>query len=152
MLQVSLDLFRLDVGRYPSTNEGLDVLIFRPDEIYENIWKGPYLPKNKLPKDPWENDYIYAYDAHNNRVLLYSYGQDGESKSAGNDFDDINNWDESRKWDKKPIDKELLFFLGLIILIIINAYLLKKQKRKLIHNQEAQVDSQGTRVLNNRDS
>ena len=147
MLETSLDLFRLDVGRYPSTKEGLGVLIFRPDDIDENIWKGPYLPKNKLPKDLWGNDYNYLFDANNDRVFIYSFGEDGISKSEGKDRDDINNWSETRGgkdyYNKRPIDK---VFWGLIISILLNAFLLRRYKKRLIHNQEAQVDSQSTRV------
>ena len=140
MLETALDLFRLDVGRYPSTKEGLDALIIVPSDIDENNWKGPYLPKNILPKDPWGNDYNYMFDADNDRVFIYSFGEDGISKTEGKDCDDINNWGETCEdyYNKRPIDK---VFWGLIILIIINAYLLRKQKKKLIHNQEAQVDS-----------
>src|SRR5512138_3958968 len=56
MLSTALDLFHLDVGRYPSDEEGLKVLYSRPDNLPS--WSGPYLDK-PAPKDPWGRDYVY---------------------------------------------------------------------------------------------
>ncbi len=56
-LDKSLELFKLDVGRYPTTEEGLDALVKRPGAV--NGWNGPYI-KGELPKDPWGNAYRYA--------------------------------------------------------------------------------------------
>ena len=53
----ALDAFRLDMGRYPTTNEGLQALIAQPGGATR--WNGPYLRKNIIPKDPWGNDYQY---------------------------------------------------------------------------------------------
>lgn len=74
-LAAGLDLFKLDVGRYPNVSEGLRVLV----EATGNIpgWNGPYLRKNKLPKDPWGRDYIYVLPGQKNEYDLYTYGLDG---------------------------------------------------------------------------
>src|SRR5262245_52876065 len=58
-LSTSLELFKLDVGRYPSEREGLDALIARPGTTAN--WNGPYLQKNKVPADPWGQPYHYRY-------------------------------------------------------------------------------------------
>lgn len=82
---VALDLYELDNGRYPNTEEGLNALITKPGSV--NNWNGPYLKKR--PIDPWGNEYKYASPGtHNNDYDLYSFGPDG---SEGND--DITNWE-----------------------------------------------------------
>ena len=55
----TLDLFKLDVGRYPETSEGLQALVAAPASVGDR-WHGPYLKKKSVPKDPWGNDYQYA--------------------------------------------------------------------------------------------
>jgi general secretion pathway protein G len=52
-----LDLYKLDVGDYPSTQDGLQALITKPDDA--STWAGPYLKSNNLPLDPWEHPYLY---------------------------------------------------------------------------------------------
>ena len=56
-IAAGLDLFKLDVGRYPDTAEGLKVLVEAPDGM--RGWNGPYLRKKKVPMDPWNRDYVY---------------------------------------------------------------------------------------------
>lgn len=96
---MALDTFAEDCGRYPSSSEGLAGLLRRPDDVPEALWKGPYLDSDSIPVDRWGRDYVYSFPGtHNtNRFDLYSYGPDGTSKSAGNDPDDINNWDSERR-------------------------------------------------------
>ena len=72
-LDKSLELFKLDVGRYPSTEEGLDALMKRPGSV--NGWNGPYL-KGELPKDPWGNAYRYT-NPGNGSFEIVSLGSDG---------------------------------------------------------------------------
>ncbi|HNQ34835.1 MAG TPA: type II secretion system major pseudopilin GspG [bacterium] len=88
-LEAALDLFEVDAGRYPSTEEGLEALVEVPAQL-EN-WKGPYI-KRGVPKDPWGNPYVYTSpgDNNSNSYDLYSYGPDG--KDGGDD--DIDNWSE----------------------------------------------------------
>src|SRR5262245_21544061 len=73
--ETSIDLFRLDVGRLPSAEEGLDVLVRAPAE--EPGWLGPYLARDVLPTDPWGRPYAYEVDAAGERYRLASLGADG---------------------------------------------------------------------------
>ena len=82
------DQFRLDVGRYPTTEEGLAVLISRPSNIPK--WDGPYLTKS-VPVDPWGNQYIYKSPGEHGDYDLVSLGKDGRSGGDGENAD-INNW------------------------------------------------------------
>jgi general secretion pathway protein G len=86
-VDVSLKLYRLDTGAYPTTEEGLDALMARPSSA--NNWKGPYLERRAL--DPWRRPYRYRQPGTHNTVGfdLFSVGKDGQEGTA----DDINNWD-----------------------------------------------------------
>jgi general secretion pathway protein G len=86
-----IDAFEIDVGRFPSTEEGLDALLTSPASA--TGWKGPYL-KNGKPKDPWGNEYVYKFPGQMNAngYDLYSFGPDGRE---GND--DIGNWSTEKK-------------------------------------------------------
>jgi len=89
-------MFREDVGRYPTTLEGLQALRAATSE--SNGWGGPYLRK-LVPKDPWNMDFVYvALAAPEEGFLLYSKGSDKLTRSGGNDKDDINSWDEGMSW------------------------------------------------------
>jgi general secretion pathway protein G len=83
-----LDLYRLDVGRYPSTEEGLQALRTRPPGV-EN-WDGPYLKKD-VPPDPWQHPYVYRCPGQHGDFDLLSYGADGQEGGDG-DATDIKNW------------------------------------------------------------
>ena len=83
----ALDEFRLDNGRYPSSEEGLDALRKRPEGL-EN-WAGPYLPKD-VPKDPWGHDYVYKCPGEHGDYDLFSYGRDGEPGGEGEDADVVS--------------------------------------------------------------
>jgi general secretion pathway protein G len=89
-LDKALDQFRLDVGRYPTTEEGLNALVAQPSG--EASWAGPYLKKG-VPADPWGRAYVYAQPGtHNgNDFDLQSYGKDGRPGGAGEDAD-VTNW------------------------------------------------------------
>ena len=89
-LSAGLDLFKLDVGRYPSSEEGLLVLVEGNDTIPG--WNGPYLRKKRVPLDPWSNAYIYAIPGQGNDFDLLSLGADGEPEGTGEDAD-LNAWD-----------------------------------------------------------
>jgi general secretion pathway protein G len=71
----ALDSFRLDTGRYPTTSEGLEALI--ASSSAEENWTGPYLKKEDIPDDPWDNPYIYKSPGDHGDYDLYSYGADG---------------------------------------------------------------------------
>jgi general secretion pathway protein G len=83
-LQKSLDQYRLDVGRYPSTEQGLAVLVSKPAD--EPKWVGPYLSK-ALPKDPWGHDYQYRSPGEHGEYDLLSFGKDGRPGGEGEDAD-----------------------------------------------------------------
>jgi len=85
----TLDLFRLEVGRYPSTQEGLQALITAPTGMPN--WNGPYWKKSTLPKDPWTNEYKYASPGQHGAYDLWSYGADGKEGGEGTDKD-ITSW------------------------------------------------------------
>jgi general secretion pathway protein G len=84
-----LDTFRLDVGRYPTTQEGLQVLVQRPMGV--DRWDGPYINKG-VPKDPWDRPYIYRSPGEAGRPYdLYSLGADGAPGGTDNNRD-ITSW------------------------------------------------------------
>lgn len=89
LFETALDTFRLDVGRYPTTQEGLQALRDRPFGI--DRWDGPYLKKS-IPADPWGNDYMYRSPGQHGSYDLFSYGADG---AAGGDGEgrDILSWE-----------------------------------------------------------
>ena len=81
MLKSALDTMRLDIGRYPTKDEGLAMLMEQPkDERAARKWQGPYLSE-ALPNDPWGNPYQYM--PAGNTVYLYSYGADGQPGGEG---------------------------------------------------------------------
>jgi general secretion pathway protein G len=78
----TLDLYKLETGRYPSTQEGLQALISAPAGVAN--WNGPYWKKQAVPKDPWGNDYRYAAPGQNNQAYeVMSYGADGKEGGEG---------------------------------------------------------------------
>ena len=79
MLKSALDTMRLDIGRYPTADEGLQLLINPPtDPDVKSRWHGPYLD-SALPTDPWTKPYQYSPDGKDlNALALYSYGPDGK--------------------------------------------------------------------------
>jgi len=85
----ALDQFRIDVGHYPTNEEGLQALVVPPSG--EPNWAGPYL-KKEVPKDPWGRPYVYQQPGtHGGDFDLLSYGKDGRQGGTGEDAD-ITNW------------------------------------------------------------
>ena len=87
-LELGLDVFEVDTGRYPTTEEGLAALIDEPADV--NDWGGPYLKGEEVPIDPWGAEYIYKCPGDHNKdgYDIHSKGPDGQD---GGD-DDITNW------------------------------------------------------------
>ena len=84
-----LDLFHLEVGRYPTTEEGLVALSNEPTGV--DNWNGPYLKKKDVPDDPWGNTYRYRSPGENGDYDLYSLGRD--DADGGEDEDaDVVSW------------------------------------------------------------
>lgn len=85
----ALDLYRLEIGRYPTTQEGLQALVEAPSGV--DKWRGPYLKKKAVPKDPWGNDYHYESPGQHGAYDLYSLGADNTEGGEG-DNKDLVNW------------------------------------------------------------
>jgi general secretion pathway protein G len=92
-LETALDFYQMDNFRYPTTDQGIEALVKKPDDPNVRNWKPEgYLKSRSVPKDPWGNEYLYlqpgtrggAYD-------LYSLGADGQAGGEGADAD-IGNW------------------------------------------------------------
>ena len=93
-LTTALDLYELDNGHYPTTEQGLNSLLEKPTSSpVPNNWNGPYLKKKKIPRDPWGRDYKYISPGTHNTdgYDLFSLGADG---SEGHD--DVTNWKEEQ--------------------------------------------------------
>jgi general secretion pathway protein G len=87
----ALDMYRLEVGSYPSTSQGLKALAEEPSGA--RGWSGPYLKKGNVPKDPWNNNYQYKRVNNNGHPYeLYSMGADGV-KGGTDDDADLSLWD-----------------------------------------------------------
>ncbi len=84
----ALDQYRVDVGRFPTTEEGLAGLMTAPPG--ETAWGGPYL-KKAVPPDPWGHAYIYVSPGEHNDVDILSYGKDGQPGGSGESAD-LTNW------------------------------------------------------------
>ena len=81
----ALELYKLDVGRFPRTEEGLEALVDKPSSA--TGWNGPYLKKSTIPDDPWGNAYQYRYPGKNGGVDIVSMGADGRPGGSGEDAD-----------------------------------------------------------------
>ena len=90
-IETALNLYRLDNGVYPSTEQGLEALVTKPTTgIIPKNWKDEgYL--DKVPKDPWGNPYVYLHPGVHKEFDLVSYGADGVDRGEGKDAD-IENW------------------------------------------------------------
>jgi general secretion pathway protein G len=93
LLESAVDTYRLDIGRYPTTAQGLEALRERPDGI--DKWDGPYLRK-ELPVDPWGNPYTYESPSEHGEYAIVSYGADGTPGGEGIDMD-IVSWKDIGK-------------------------------------------------------
>lgn len=87
-IEKALDQFRIDVGRYPTTEQGLGALIERPSGF--GRWNGPYL-KKEVPPDPWGNPYVYKAPGEHGDFDLLSLGRDGQPGGSG-EAADLTNW------------------------------------------------------------
>ena len=89
-IESALKFYRLDNFQYPTSEQGLEALVTRPNDPSVRNWKtGGYL--DRLPKDPWGNDYQYLNPGNNGEIDIYSLGRDGRPGGEGLDAD-IGNW------------------------------------------------------------
>ena len=86
----SLDLFKLELGRYPTTQEGLQALVAAPPGLAN--WAGPYWKKSTAPKDPWSHEYKYASPGTHGAYDIISLGADGVEGGEGANKD-VTNWE-----------------------------------------------------------
>jgi general secretion pathway protein G len=93
-IETALKLYKLDNGSYPTTEQGLQALVEPPSVgKLASAWReGGYLEKGKVPKDPWDSEYVYLCPGVHGDFDLVSYGADGETGGEGKDMD-INNWE-----------------------------------------------------------
>ncbi|MFZ0241718.1 MAG: type II secretion system major pseudopilin GspG [Desulfobacterales bacterium] len=93
-LETALKLYKLDNGAYPTTEQGLQALVERPetDNASQKWRRGGYLEKGKVPKDPWGNEFVYLSPGIQGDFDITSYGAD--SVPGGEDENkDINSWE-----------------------------------------------------------
>jgi general secretion pathway protein G len=86
----ALDLYRLEVGHYPSSSEGLEALVEQPSGATN--WNGPYLKKKQIPKDPWGHEYEYVAPGEHGAYDLVSLGADNAQGGTGEN-QDILSWE-----------------------------------------------------------
>jgi len=89
-IESALNLYRLDNFAYPTSEQGLAALSTKPADPNIRAWKGPYL--QRVPKDPWGNDYLYLSPGNRGEIDIYTLGRDGRPGGEGEDAD-IGNWD-----------------------------------------------------------
>ncbi len=89
-LSQTLDMYKLDVGGYPTSEQGLNALIESPDGAQR--WNGPYLRKSKVPLDPWNQEYKYTSPGEHGKFDIVSLGADGKEGGDGEDKD-LNSWE-----------------------------------------------------------
>jgi len=90
-IAIALDLYQLDNGSYPTTEQGLAALIEKPLASPDPVqWSGPYIKKKAIPRDPWGREYVYLSPGGRNVSFydLFSLGKDGIESE-----DDITNWE-----------------------------------------------------------
>jgi len=92
-IKLPLTSYRIHMGDYPSTAEGLQALI-TPPSGHADQWHGPYLADGKLPLDPWQQPYVYRYPGTKNKTG-YDVFSKGPDKIEGTK-DDIGNWSEEK--------------------------------------------------------
>lgn len=84
----ALEIYMLDTGQFPTTEQGLEALVSDPGVAG---WNGPYLRRSEIPLDPWNRDYKYQYPGQKSDFDIVSYGADGKAGGEG-DNADIGNW------------------------------------------------------------
>ena len=87
-LSAALDMYKLEVGRHPNTQEGLQALVEAPGGATN--WNGPYLKKKTVPKDPWGVEYRYASPGQHGAVDISTLGPDGREGGEGEDRDVVS--------------------------------------------------------------
>jgi general secretion pathway protein G len=89
-LVATLDLYRLETGRYPSNEEGLEALVAKPSSAAN--WNGPYLKKGNVPQDPWGAEYQFRSPGEHGGVDVWSLGADNREGGDGESVD-LKSWE-----------------------------------------------------------
>lgn len=89
-LSSALDLYYLEVGEYPTAEQGLEALVEQPKDVIN--WNGPYLKKKRVPLDPWKQPFHYVYPGHHGAYDLFSLGKDNREGGEKEDRD-IVSWE-----------------------------------------------------------
>jgi len=90
-IENAMKFYRLDNFAYPTTEQGIEALVAKPQDPNVRNWKpGGYL--DRMPKDPWGNPYVYLNPGNNGEIDIYTLGRDGSPGGEGLDAD-IGNWD-----------------------------------------------------------
>lgn len=87
-LSAALDLYYIDVGSYPSTEQGLQALLIKPSDAAN--WNGPYLKKQRIPNDPWGESFIYKFPGEVAEYELLSLGADKAPGGEGDAQDQVS--------------------------------------------------------------
>lgn len=87
-LEQALEMYKLDVGRFPNNEDGLQALVRQPSTA--SGWNGPYLRKNEVPADPWGQAYIYRFPGERGEYDIISLGADGTPGGEGENADVSN--------------------------------------------------------------
>ena len=88
-LEKALDQYRLDMGTYPTSDQGLQILVVKPSGLEK--WQGPYL-KKAVPPDPWGRPYLYRAPGEHGDYDLFSFGADGQPGGSGENID-VASWE-----------------------------------------------------------
>ena len=91
-MEEALDLYKVDTGYYPTTEQGLEALITPPPDVTN--WKGPYLKQKEIPMDPWGNEYVYRSDGES--FELFSVGKDGREGTEDDIRTDVGTITQSQ--------------------------------------------------------
>lgn len=126
-ISTALKMYKVDTGNYPTKTQGLEALGIEVEDSESVLWQGPWMERG-APPDPWGNDYIYVFPGKNSRegFDLYTLGEDGKSATAGNDPDDLNNWDPESGYLYYPRGDPMINLMrrvtSLVLLVAFGAY------------------------------
>jgi len=131
----AVKIFREDVGRYPTQEEGLKALESKPDTLSADVWRGPYITFGEDRADPWGNEYRYIYPLEGKQgpYGVYSLGPDGATSSSGNDDDDMNSSDpDSPRTVARARKRKYVaaLSLGIIALVVVVLWMKRKGPNK----------------------
>ncbi len=90
VMETALDAFEIDLGRYPTSDEGLEALVKAPGNVQQDQWRGPYIKRSSVPTDPWGTPYLYEQPGNQN-TAGFDLSSAGPDQQHGSE-DDITNW------------------------------------------------------------